>query len=435
MSKPQLANPRIFCRTYTLSRLACRVLGITLLLSAVFICTAGAQDEHPSPSPTPADADQQRIDEIDKQIKLAGKKKELIEAEKQLFSSSLPTPHSTPLAGNATLSDDATLESELLAYQSMTAIAREIGSKVKPKAKFVVIYNPNDGRAIQLYATVKSQLTQLEQGYKDYLKPPKPSTGPGTNGESALVTAAMMPQAATSVLGSIADVLAMFHTDVDIKGKSFTFDEVALVSQLVPELSGEGRRVIYPVLYAPDMLSEVTTDIPEILTLFSNVFKQKAQADDIIAAYDAKDEAGKKQDPYRARIPTLKALGAAFDKYAADLSKLDDQSGTSPMASLIRAERLNKVLVQPDAAMLYVKILRAGGNNRVTKNLFKGTKISHSGGTVVSYMLFDNTGTAVLANTLYNYDGYKRFKSKYGTLSNNLSNFPAPPASSGIGNQ
>lgn len=403
------------------------LLGILCALGAAGGARAQDAETTPTPAPSPSSPHQQRLDEIDKQIQLLGKRKDLVEAEKNLVNSYLPAPKATPLSGDASLNDEATLESELLAYQSMSEIAREIGSKVRGRAKFVVIYNPADGRAIQLYSTVKSQLTQLEQGYKDYLKQPA-----GTGAEAVPVTALMMPQAATAVLGSVADVIAMFRTNVDIKGKSFTFEEVALVSQLIPELSGADRRVIYPTLYSPDMMSEVPSDIPEILTLLSNVFKQKAAADDIIARYDAlKDDAAKAQHPYHGRIPTLRSLNEAFAKYAADLGKLDDTTGTSPMAVLIKAEKLNKILVHPDAAMLYVKVLRAGGNNRITKNLFKGTKITHSGGTVVSYILFDNTGGAVLANTLYNYDGYKRFKSKYGTLHSNLSNVGAAPTAAG----
>jgi hypothetical protein len=412
-----------------------RALLFSCMICALLVGTAQAQDDDATPTPTatptpaasPADPRQQRIDEMTKQIELLTKRKELVDAQKNLVTSYIPTPKTAALSGDATVSDNATLESELMAYQSMSVIAREIGSKVRNKARNVVIYNANDSRAIQFYSTVKSQLVQLEQGYKDYLREPD------TQNAEAIpaLTALMAPQAAASVLGSVADLIAMFNTNVDIKGASFTFEEVSLVSQLIPELSGTGRRVVYPSLYTPDMLSEVVTDIPEILTLFSNVFKQKATAEDIVAAYEAKEEADKLKDPYRHRIARLKALNEAFAAYVATLSALDNESGTTPMASLIKAEKLTKILVQPDAAMLYVKVLRAGGNNRITKNLFKGTKITHSGGTVVSYILFDNTGAAVLANTLYNYDGYKRFKSKYGKLTNNLSNVESSEPAAG----
>ena len=53
----------------------------------------------------------------------------------------------------------------------------------------------------------------------------------------------------------------------------------------------------------------------------------------------------------------------------------------------------------------------------------------------MSYILFDNTGAAVLANTLYNYDGYKRFKSKYGTLTNNLTNVESSQPTSTVGGE
>jgi hypothetical protein len=58
-----------------------------------------------------------------------------------------------------------------------------------------------------------------------------------------------------------------------------------------------------------------------------------------------------------------------------------------------------------------LKVQKAGGNNRVKTNLVVdlftgGSRLSHSGGAVVEYILFDRDGKAVSSDIITGYEGY-----------------------------
>lgn len=60
---------------------------------------------------------------------------------------------------------------------------------------------------------------------------------------------------------------------------------------------------------------------------------------------------------------------------------------------------------------LQLKVLRAGGNNRIKTNLIVdvfagGNRLSHSGGTVVQYNFFNRSGRSFLSDTLTVYTDY-----------------------------
>lgn len=301
------------------------------------------------------------------------------------------------------------MESHFIAYKALSEVAKYMGSKVTGFTTLVV-YNDRDVSGLQHYATVIAQLENLQKYYASLLKTPDPTI------ESVAGTL-LAPELATTMLKSVADVLAMFRTNTDIKGVSITIEEAAFISQLKQHLTGV--TLVYPALYPPNLLVAASTDNDGLMKMMSNIFEEKVKADEIIKEYEAATD--KKSHPYRNRITRLKAMNDQFDKFVAALTVLDATTGASPMTNLVRAEKLRKTLKKGDSGMLYVKVMKAGGNNKITQNLFKGTKISHSGGVVVSYIVFNNAGEVALADTLYNYDGYLRIKSKEGTLT---SNFP-----------
>jgi hypothetical protein len=370
----------------------------------------------PTPTPVPQNPFQDEINELQHKIDLLTKQAELLTkekaevvAEKDLIKAYLPTASATPLTGSATLDSNAVMESHFIAYKSMSEVAKYMGTKVTG-FKTLVVYNDRDVSGLQHYATVIAQLENLQKYYSELLKKPSPQ-----NPEAA--TAALLaPELATTMLKSVADVLAMFRTNTDIKGVSITIEEAAFVSQLKQHLTGV--TLMYPGLYPPNLLVAASTDSDSLMKMISNIFEQKVKADEIIKDYEASTD--KKAHPYRDRVTRFKAMNDQFDKFVAALTALDATTGASPMTNLVRAEKLHKTLKKGDSGMLYVKVMKAGGNNKITQNLFKGTKISHSGGVVVSYIIFNNSGEVALADTLYNYDGYLRIKSKEGTLTSNF---------------
>jgi hypothetical protein len=140
----------------------------------------------------------------------------------------------------------------------------------------------------------------------------------------------------------------------------------------------------------------------------------------------------KLQDPSRldGTIAQLKALNDQFDKFVDSLIKVDASSGINSLTAYVKAEKLIGVLDNDQSFWLQLDVVKAGGNNRIKTNLVTdifrgGNRISHSGGVIVQYNLYDRTGRSVASDTFTEYTGYI----KAGEIKNlgnpqNLTDFP-----------
>lgn len=63
---------------------------------------------------------------------------------------------------------------------------------------------------------------------------------------------------------------------------------------------------------------------------------------------------------------------------------------------------------------MQLRVVSAGGNNKIKRNLitnlFTGDNISHSGGSIVEYILYDLNGNARYSNTFTVYEDYRKAK-------------------------
>ena len=105
----------------------------------------------------------------------------------------------------------------------------------------------------------------------------------------------------------------------------------------------------------------------------------------------------------------LKALNKQFDDLIAALIAGD--SGTSnTLTNYIRIERLLSVLGENDL-WLQLKVINAGGNNRIKTNLLVdifrgGNRLSHSGGVIAEYHLFNASGQSISSGVVSQYTKY-----------------------------
>lgn len=122
-----------------------------------------------------------------------------------------------------------------------------------------------------------------------------------------------------------------------------------------------------------------------------------------------------------ATVSRLKALNAQFDKFFTEITKVDSATGINPITSYVKAENLKNALgckieedECPGTFFLSLKVISAGGNNRTKKNLitnvFTGADITHSGGAIVEYKLYDADGVVKYANTFTSYEYYRKPK-------------------------
>jgi hypothetical protein len=122
----------------------------------------------------------------------------------------------------------------------------------------------------------------------------------------------------------------------------------------------------------------------------------------------------------KASIEKLRALNSQFDKFYEDLTKADT-AGFAPIATHLQTENLMRALGCEistgkcvDAKVLTVRVIDSGGNNRVKKNLLtmavSGDNVSHSGGAIVEYKMYDMNGSIVRSNICRSYERYRKPK-------------------------
>jgi len=124
----------------------------------------------------------------------------------------------------------------------------------------------------------------------------------------------------------------------------------------------------------------------------------------------------------QASLTKLKALNTQYDKLIAELTTVDASAGINALTAYLQSENLFDALCPNNdslgttsacnnAFIMQLKVIRAGGNNKIEKNLitnlFTGAKLSHSGGAIVQYVLYDLNGAAHFSNTFTVYESYK----------------------------
>ena len=184
------------------------------------------------------------------------------------------------------------------------------------KIKTLVVYSPNDLAGVELYGSIKGQLTRLKSDLakkKDdavkLLSATDPTVAPGTGTtdfDPTLTFAA--PGIATGVIKSVAELLNLFRTDTSFTNQAITLSESTIVSQIVRNLNmrtddpNDGCdgtvKVYFPALYPPRLLD--TSENSDIINLLDEVLTAKVEAAGNVEKLDA-------------RIKQLKELGATFE--------------------------------------------------------------------------------------------------------------------------
>lgn len=137
------------------------------------------------------------------------------------------------------------------------------------------------------------------------------------------------------------------------------------------------------------------------------------------------------QNKYNYAIVKAKIINQQLDRYISNLIETDKASGTNSLTSNIKAEQLESVMskeinvtnaagvvekkILQTGYWLQIKVLQAGGNNRIKTNLIwdiftGGNRLSHSGGVIVQYILFDPNGNMVQSGTVTKYMYYRKAK-------------------------
>ena len=141
--------------------------------------------------------------------------------------------------------------------------------------------------------------------------------------------------------------------------------------------------------------------------------KRENDAKKSLAAALALQEAEATDGPIRDQYRVINGL---VDQLTAGLVKTDEKSGVNALGLLTKAQDVVKYLdaAEGNTYVLFTKSVTAGGSYRIRRNLwttvFTGDMLSYSGGAVVCFMLFDNGGKTISADTLRYMTGFTKFK-------------------------
>lgn len=340
---------------------------------------------------------------------IAESKRKIAEAEVATFKATLPESNVEPLPGNiqVTQQEKPPIETEVIAYEAIKLISQSIHdsvAKVKPRPRALVIYDESLKNLFALYSSYQSELNVLLSGYEregfrtQFGLIRKLTRELNVESFGGIITRGLT--ATEAYLGSIVDIISLFRTDTQITQAGITPNEDALVFQFasnVQSFSSEQIKVFYPKFYLLEIpnndASRLGAQIEKIAREIYELLKLKSQAEQqLITELD------------RARAARLKTLNKEVEAFIGRL-KTGSQDQSNPITLLAKAARLESVL-RDGGNVLYMEVIRAGGNSRIRRNLFTGNKLRHNGAAIVNYMLFDSDGAIKLSNTLSLYSGY-----------------------------
>lgn len=315
-------------------------------------------------------------------------RRETAEEEKKRLAAQLPTSETKPKEGTIS-ADNQQIEVQILSYAALSNVVWQLAQQI-PEGR-IVICGTNEITTLRRYQSTVSQLQTLSER----LQQTAAQLGPANFG---LAEVGLGIMAAQGLIKGIADLVGLFKSDITVKGVAFTPDEEAVAALL----SSRGKQVIYPKL----QVTAKDLSQTQIWQAMRNVEKQR----DVL-----EQRLKEMKEEERQRNSNIVAQAAALARTATQLlmefHTPATNTGISPVIDLARGDTLT-------GNLLYVRINAGGGNNVTKKNFWRNPRSLHSGGTVMTYMLFDTDGAIKKGGVLPAYSGYveERF-GKVGTLS------------------
>lgn len=402
---------------------------IALYLFCVLIFACGAPgalgqepDAQPAVTPDP------RVAELKKELELEKLRTDLAEQRKKTLAARLPDSSNDPanktLTGEIKVEDKTNTfetESVALSYEALSLLARQISSKLQAGAgdlNQVVIYNDSDFPTLVQYRIFESQAVSSLDAYHLLLT----VEGGGKRGASRGVSRGIASEVlqlgtiGTDVVRSAIDFISLFRTDTAIENKKVSIEETALGALVANEMRSTrpNFKVFFPAAYIPEHDWE-PADENSVLTQLTKLYSYQAIAKAVIADYERTAPAEKVKHQFYRQIPALTALNEQVARLLANYEKPDGESAGKRLRDLVRAEQLYRMLESdPRTGILQLKVLEAGGSERITRNLILGSKIRHSGSAIVEYLLFDKSGALRLSEVFYYHTGFQKMDNNRG---------------------
>lgn len=373
-------------------------------------------------------AEKRRTALLEQQTKQLEEKAKQAEARKKLRDAQLGDIEVKPLEGDTKVDDKVKIEAEILAHGAMAEIAKAIAEDLRQaRVTRVTVHNEAAINAMLAYRAFQSQVSSYVARYDKLLNRTVPS--------ELLAAKTVGPQGFAPLLGdvtaitkSIIGLAALFRSDLVINGVETSVQEPALVAELARQLNnGHGQvEVYYPAVFKPGVLArDAVKESPTLktleplyarvdsskevlaqLTLALAFVRQKLGTPDLAEADSRKLQA--QQADLQLWQELLADLNAEVKTFIAGLTAVDEETGVNVFSQLIKAEgliRLNDAETGKEQHVLALRIEKQGGANVIKKNLFThlftGDRLTHTGGAIISYILFNQQGAIAKSGLLY----------------------------------
>jgi hypothetical protein len=265
------------------------ILCLIVVLSWGALITA-AQDSTPTPVP-----DSPEVTRLKEQKAQADLRKAIAEAKKAEMDARFPQSETKTLDGKTTVGETR-VEEQVTGYMTVGSAANRIAEAIRrsyPDVRMIAIYNDGDIQLLLIYSAATKRIGIYKDRYDKLAiaeqaaidANPMWDTPNAPCDEKVLASmggrggAAFNPLGAvTSVLSSFGDVLALFRTDVDIKGSTFAVTEPVVVTEVFRALRskyGANIALYYPKEFSPIL----DTDNSALLDRIEALFDSKSKAD------------------------------------------------------------------------------------------------------------------------------------------------------------
>lgn len=313
--------------------------------------------------------------------------------------------------GAITLNDNAPIESVILAYQVVRKLAEHISIRVQARYGEcdVLMHNPADFVALTELRTFFTASEEFGRIFNDLIKAANASST-GEGHKPGLAPALVLPVLG-SIINSVLQVFSLFRSDEDIKSYKIEVEDQVLAMTVAGRLVAAKCRVVSSAVVPADPLrtSKVLTKLQDLRKLRMDlaVLLDKlnaAPSGSPVEHESAKAEAPPK-DPKKAEL--IARIGEAlksYDAFELGLAKLDEKTAHSALSRIMAVENLEELLKKEKLCILWVKAVAAGGGSHAKVSTFTNA-LTYSGGAVVSYAIFDNTGVLKEADTVPMYGG------------------------------
>jgi hypothetical protein len=357
----------------------------------------------------------------DAQKALADAKKAQADASTAAFKSSIGEIPTSGYTGSVDLKTSAgEIEAALLAVKAAGEAAERIDEAVRSSLKAnstVVVAAAGDVPTFQNLALYCNQIGIINNALREALK----QSLEVEPRQKQILESVPLVAGAGLVLDAMNKLLSYVRSDYTVGGVSLTLDDtvaVVQVADLLRRASGEGASkkeftVMVPGVYSRQALLDAGNIVIQDLTALSAT---RQDADRLATLHDAEAEkltkaASAEKDPAqmkalqdqagkrKAAADALRKAGTTFDTWFGKLTAVDDK-GASSLAMIVKEKAISDQLAGPAAALLLLKVQKAGGGYLVKKNMwtfFGGMPLYHMGGAVVSYVLLAGPTSQVLA--------------------------------------